>query len=67
MMTDVRTSIFELRYLPYGCVCPNWNLRRPDDCSDLSIIVFWKEILKLWSNTECRPDGLLNRLDECKL
>jgi hypothetical protein len=29
--------------------------------------VFWKEILKLWSNTEGRPDELLKRPDGCKL
>jgi hypothetical protein len=29
--------------------------------------VFWKEILKLWSNTEGRPDRLLKRPDKCKL
>jgi hypothetical protein len=35
--------------------------------SNLPISVFWKEILKLWSNTKCHPDGLLNRSDGCKL
>jgi hypothetical protein len=43
------------------------NPRRPDGYSDLPISVFWKEILKLWSNTEGRPDGLLKRPDGCKL
>jgi hypothetical protein len=30
-------------------------------------IWFWKENLKLWSNTESRPEGLLKRPDGCKL
>jgi hypothetical protein len=47
MLTGVRTSRFWIRYLPYGWVCPNRNPLRPDGCSNLPIIVFWKEILKL--------------------
>jgi len=47
MITDVRTSGSELRYLPYGWARPEGNPRRPDDCSNLPISVFWKEFLKL--------------------
>jgi hypothetical protein len=47
MLTNVRTSGFELRYLPYGWAGPDESPRRPDGCSNLPISVFWKEILKL--------------------
>jgi hypothetical protein len=36
-----------MQYLPYGCARLDKNPRCPDDCSDLPITVFWKEILKL--------------------
>jgi len=67
IMTNVRMSEFELRYLPYGWERPDGNPRRLDGGSNLPISVFWNEILKLWSNTECRPDVLLKRPDGCKL
>jgi hypothetical protein len=47
MLTGIRTFGFELRYLPYGWVRPDRNPRRPDNCSILSISVFWKKILRL--------------------
>jgi hypothetical protein len=47
MMTGVRTSRFQLRYLPYRWAHPDRNPRCPDGCSNLPISVFWKEILML--------------------
>jgi hypothetical protein len=48
----VRTSGFELRYLPYGWARLDRNPHRPDGCSDLPITVLWKEILKLVEHWE---------------
>jgi hypothetical protein len=46
-------------------VRPDRNPLRPDGDSKLPIFAFGK---KIWSSiTESRPDGLLNRLDGCKL
>jgi len=52
MRTVVRTSGFELRYLPYEWVHPDGNPHRPDICIDLPITVLWKEILKLVKHWE---------------
>jgi hypothetical protein len=49
MLTGVRTSGFDLRYLPYGWARLDGNPRRPDDCSNLPISVFGK---KSWSLIE---------------
>jgi len=44
MKTGVRTSWFWMHDLPYGRARPDGNPHCPDDCSDLPISVFWKEI-----------------------
>jgi len=62
-MTGVRTSGFELWYLPYGWERPEGNPCHLDGCSNLPISVFWKETLKLWLNTESRPDWWNVRMD----
>jgi hypothetical protein len=38
---------FWMRYLHYGWAHPDGNPHLQDSCSNLSISVFWKEILKL--------------------
>jgi hypothetical protein len=63
MLTGVQTVEFELRFLPNGWACPDTSSGRLEQSPH---IWFWKES-EAWSNTERRPDGLLRRLDGCKL
>jgi hypothetical protein len=42
-MTDVRTMIFELRFLPYGDARLDGNLRRSDGWINLPLFWTWKE------------------------
>jgi len=42
-LTDVRTRIFELRFLPYVWVSPNGKPRRPNVCINLPLFWTWKE------------------------
>jgi hypothetical protein len=42
-LTDVRTVIFELRFLPYGDGRPDGIPHRPDGCIDLPLFWTWKE------------------------
>jgi hypothetical protein len=46
-LTDVRTIVFELRFLPYEWARPDGNLRRPDGCINLPLFELWKENMKL--------------------
>jgi hypothetical protein len=42
-LTDLRTVIFELRFLPYVWARPDGNPRRPDGRSNLPLNWTWKE------------------------
>jgi len=66
MLTDVRTVVFELQFLPYVWARPDGNTRRPDSWINLPLIELGKKI-ESWSITGSRPDGLLSRSDGCKL
>lgn len=65
-LTDVRTVVFELRFLPYVWARLDGNPRRPDSYINLPLFELRKKIWS-WSITGCRPDELLRRLDGCKL
>jgi hypothetical protein len=43
-LTDVRTVVFELRFLPYVWARPDGNPRRPDCCSNLPIYELGKNL-----------------------
>jgi len=65
MLTNVRTVIFELRFLPYVWVRSDGKPRRPDGVS----IFPYLNLERIWSwlITDRRPDGLLRCPDGCKL
>jgi hypothetical protein len=66
MLTDVRTVVFELPFLPYVWARPNGNPRRPDGCINLPLFELGKKIWS-WSIIGRHPDGLLRCPDGCKL
>jgi hypothetical protein len=66
MKIGVRTSKFWTRYLPYGWACPDGNPHRLDGSTIFPYLCFGKKSHS-WSNTKCRPDVLLKRLNGCKL
>jgi len=55
MLTDVRTVVFELWFLPYVWVRPDGNPRRPDGWINLPLIELGKKIGS-WSITGRRSD-----------
>jgi hypothetical protein len=65
-LTDVRTVVFELQFLPYVWARLDWNPRRPDGCINLPLFELGKKIWS-WSITRRCPDGLLSRPDGYKL
>jgi len=66
MLTDVRTVVFELQFLPYEWARPDGNPRRPDGFINLPLFELGKKIWS-WSITGCHPERLLRRPDGCKL
>jgi hypothetical protein len=53
--------------MPYGFSTSGWESTSSGRLQQSSHICVLKEILKLWSNTEGRLDGLLKRPDGCKM
>jgi len=66
MLTNVRTVVFKLRFLPYEWARPDGNPCHPDGCINLPLFELGKKIWS-WSITGRRSDRLLRRLDGCKL
>jgi hypothetical protein len=66
ILTDFRTVVFELWFLPYEWARPDGNPRRPDGWINLPKFELGKKIWS-WSITGSRPDRLLSRMDGCKL
>jgi hypothetical protein len=60
-LTDVRTVVLELRFLPYVLVRPNGNPRRLDGCINLPLFELGKNIWADWSLDVVRTDASWNR------
>jgi hypothetical protein len=65
-LTEIRTVVFELRFLPYVWGRPDGNPCCPDGCINLPLFELWKKIWS-WSITGSRPYGLLRCPNGCKL